>query len=273
MKVMNLHNSNYYSLNPIVEKSNQQLHTLIEPVIAEIGITQSMNLGYSNPIDPLMAHANNGGVYVCPLFTVDLELIPEAIRPKNAEDPRLYDLAFLQQLSNWLAQIFNLKPEPVNTMHIAACKTILRLREDPKKFQLAAKAGIAHELAHVVLKHCDIIQPAQNELNKYEGNWYWLNPNKWMSYWKMLSLTKQCEREADQFASTKIKNGVDGIVIGFRAWQNSLIELRQNSALPWKDRLLFKIMVSPWGNPLPLFLTHGSFDQRIHWAQNDIQKV
>jgi hypothetical protein len=154
-------------------------------------------------------------------------------------------------------------------MHIAACKTILRLRENPEQFKLAINAGIAHELAHVILKHGEKIRTARLSTVPYSGKWHFLNPKKWICFWNYLSVIKQCEREADHFASTSLKKGLEGIEIGFRAWQTSLIELRQSAALGWQDWLLMKLIISPWGNPLPLYFTHGTFDQRIKWARED----
>lgn len=255
----------------IIQSSNREVAALIHPVLAELKTENDLNVGYSSPIDPHMAFANNKGIFLCPLFTVDMLLIPEEIRPQNADDPRLCDLVFLQSLSNWLAEAFHLYPEPVSLAHIAACKTILRLRENPEKFQLAVSAGIAHELGHVILKHGKRIQATRNPILEYQGKWDLLNPYKLMYHWKLLSLIKQCEREADQFAATRLSKGVEGIVIGFQTWQASLLDLKQNSDLGWRDRLLLNVMVSPWGTPLPLYFTHGSFDQRINWAQQDAQ--
>jgi hypothetical protein len=262
-------NSQMPSFESIMERSNREVAALIAPVLAELGRENDLNVGYSSPIDPNMAYANHTGVFLCPLFTVDMLLIPEELRPDNADDPRLCDLVFLQSLSDWLAEAFHLQPEPVSLVHIAACKTILRLRENPQKFQLAVSAGIAHELGHVILKHGERIQATRKQLLGYQGKWGLLNPYKWMYHWKLISLIKQCEREADQFAATRLNKGVEGIVIGFRTWQASLLDLKQNSALGWRDRILLKVMVSPWGTPLPFYFTHGSFDQRINWAQQD----
>lgn len=267
---ISLSGENYSSLHAALalEQSSAAQAALVKPVVEELGITDPLIIGYSRPIDPNMAYANDRGIFACPLFTVNLELIPKEIRPESWEDPRLCDLAFLQKLSDWLARAFNLGPEPVSVMHIAACKTILRLRENPQKFQLAFSAGVAHELGHVILKHNEKIRAACYPLSI--GNLTWMNPRKWYYHWKLLSTIRQCEREADRFASTGLRRGVDGIVIGFRTWQDSLIALRESSALPWRDRLFLKLMVSPWGNPLPLYFTHGSFDQRIRWASQDV---
>jgi hypothetical protein len=262
----------------IFENSNSKTKALIDSVVTELyqnlhqnsnfvggcNILQNLRAGYSRPIDPNMAFATQQGIYICPLFTVELEHIPAEIRPLNSNDPRLFDLEFVQRLSDWLAGTFHLVAERVTPMHIAACKTILRLRENPEQFKLAINAGIAHELAHVILKHGEKTGKLADS-----GKWHLLNPKKWVHFWNKMNVSKQCEREADCFASTSLKKGVEGIEIGFRAWQESLIELRQSPLLGWRDRLLLKLMISPWGNPLPFYFTHGSFDQRIKWAHED----
>lgn len=154
-------------------------------------------------------------------------------------------------------------------MHSAACKTILRLRENPKHFKLAVNAGIAHELGHLILQHQSRIDRALSEMNRYKGKWQFFNPKKWISILNYFKVVKACEREADKFATTSLQDGLKGIEVGFRTWQASLLELRHSTQLDWKNRLLMKLLISPWGNPLTLYFTHGSFDQRIAWARED----
>lgn len=249
----------------IVNRSDECACSHINSVMSELGIEDKLSFGYTSPIFPGMAFANTQGVFCSPLLTVDMELIPEELRPKSSDDPRLYDLEFIQNLSDWLAKIFNVKSEPVSVLHMATCKVILRLRENPKQFQLAIRAGIAHELAHVILHKEKMNQLSLMDL-KYRGWKHVFNPYKWVEKFKILSLLRKMESEADHFAATNLREGVEGIVIGFRTWQNTLIELRKCKKLSLQDRLILKFLISPKGTPLPLILTHGSFDQRIKKA-------
>lgn len=246
MKVESFHLGNFVN-EPVESKNRYQdrLKDIIHPIMNEIQypMINQTRLAFSRPIDPTMAWANIGSINVCPLFVIDLSEIPDAIRPQGWEDPRLCDLDYLQKLSDWIAEECGLSKQKVTFIEAAAAKTILRLKQDPQGIK-ALRAGIVHELGHVALGHCF--------------------PNEKSS--------KQIEKEADAYAVTHLHDGLEGIKIGFDAWQKSLQAVRSSASFCWKDRLLMHLLITPYGNLIPLYFTHGFFETRIQQAE-EAQKV
>ncbi|MBA3816254.1 MAG: hypothetical protein H0X29_06990 [Parachlamydiaceae bacterium] len=71
-----------------------------------------------------------------------------------------------------------------------------------------------------------------------------------------------------------LKNeGVEGIKIGFQAWQESQKEVRSSPYLTWKNRIFMKLLTTSKGNLMPLLFTHGSFEDRIYRAEIGLSKM
>lgn len=217
-----------------------RLLDIVTPIMKEIGFPyiNRMQFGFSQPIDPMMACAGDFEIRVCPLFVIELSELPIDIRPQNWEDPRLCDLQFLQKLSDWIAEEFHMDRQKVSFIEAAAAKTIVKLKQDLEGVK-ALRAGITHELGHIALGHC-----FQNSKSTYE-----------------------MEKEADFYAAYHLPNGLDGIKIGFDAWQASLQAVRSNSNFSWIDRILMRILITSKGNLLPLYFSHGFFETRIYNAE------
>ncbi len=228
--------------SPSVIYENRLLD-IVTPIMKEIGFPyiDQMKFGFSRPIDSMMAYADGFGVRVCPLFVIELSEIPLEIRPQNWEDPRLCDLQFLQILSDWIAEKLHMEKQKVSFVEAAAAKTIVKLKQDAEGIK-ALRAGIAHELGHVALGHC-----FENKKSSYE-----------------------IEKEADLYAASHLPDGLEGIKIGFAAWQASLQAVRSNSNFSWSDRILMRILITPGGNLLPLYFSHGFFETRIYNAENSL---
>ena len=211
----------------------------------EIGYPQKKctRFDFSTPIDPTMAFATSSSVHICPLFVINLSEIPINLRPLGSSDQRLCDLDFLQKLSDWIAEKCKISKQTVSFIHSAAAKTILKLKEDPKGMK-ALRAGIAHELGHIALKH---------------------------SYNSSLSVYKK-EQQADAYAATRLHDGLEGIRIGFTALQNSLREVRKSPSFDTKTKWLMQFLITPGGNLLPLYFTHGFFETRIKQAEKAVQQ-
>lgn len=233
---------NIASTNP---DYNDRLQKIVQPIMKEINYPyiQKTQLSFSAPIDPTMAYAKGFKINVCPLFVINLSEIPPEIRPKNWEDPRLCDLNFLQKFSDWIADEFNIPKQKVSFLESAAAKTIIKLKQDPQGIK-ALRAGIAHELGHVALGHCFQHQKSKCEI----------------------------EKEADLYAAKHLSDGVDGIKIGFDAWKKSLQSVRTNPTFYWKDRILMRILITPNGNLLPLYFTHGFFETRIQNVEQSLKR-
>lgn len=216
----------------------ERLQAIVYPIIEEVNDPKlkTTYCRFSRPIDPTMAYASGFSIYVCPLFVIELSEIPADIRPTSWEDPRLCDLKFLQTLSDWIAEEYQLPKQTVSFIEAAAAKTILKLKADPQGMK-ALRTGLVHELGHVALKHSE--------------------SHGWI---------KDKEREADLYAVKHLPDGLEGMEIGFAAWQASLRAVRSSSAFNWKTRLLMRLLITPNGNLLPLYFTHGFFEERIKQA-------
>ncbi|MEI8125981.1 MAG: hypothetical protein WCG42_09510 [Parachlamydiaceae bacterium] len=228
---------------------------------------------FSKPIDPTMAWANTSSISVCPLIVINLDKIPEDLRPIDSNDPKLYDLKFLQRLSDWLAEEYEIDKQTVGIMEIAAIKTILKLRENFLG-QKALRAGLVHELGHIALKHPE--KQRKHRLEASRSTTVWGKAiriltggivQKVLVFAKMIVQIKEYEREADLYAVNHLNDGVEGIRIGFATWRESLKEVRACKTLKWKDKVFAKLFITPKGNFWPLVFTHGSFKDRIERAE------
>ena len=228
---------------------------------------------FSKPIDPTMAWANTSSISVCPLIVIKLDKIPEDLRPIDSNDPKLYDLKFLQRLSDWLAEEYEIDKQTVGIMEIAAIKTILKLRENSLG-QKALRAGLVHELGHIALKHPE--KQRKHRLEASRSTTVWGKAiriltggivQKVLVFAKMSVQIKEYEREADLYAVNHLNDGVEGIRIGFATWRESLKEVRACKTLKWKDKVFAKLFITPKGNFWPLVFTHGSFKDRIERAE------
>lgn len=237
--------SQSHNIFPTLPDYNDRLQKIIRPIMKEINYPyiQNTQLSFSAPIDPTMAFAHGFKINVCPLFVIDISEIPLEIRPKNWGDPRLCDLKFLQKLSDWIGDKFNIPKQKVSFLESAAAKTIIKLKQDPQGIK-ALRAGIAHELGHVALGHCFQHQKSHFEI----------------------------EKEADLYAAKHLPDGLDGIKIGFDAWKKSLQSVRSNPNFCWKDRILMRILITPNGNLLPLYFTHGFFETRIQNVEQSLKR-
>lgn len=143
---------------PVYVKAAQhkKLCAVIAPIIQKTKFQKAdtAGFGFSRPIDSNLAYATKDSVNLCPLFILDWNQLPEDIRPNGSNDPRLYDLAFLQQISHWIAGAYGLTNQTVGVKEIATIRTILKLQEKPKEeYQKALGAGFVHELGHVAHGH------------------------------------------------------------------------------------------------------------------------
>ena len=145
---------------------------------------------------------------------------------------------YLQKLSDWIAEECNIPKQKVSFIEAAAAKTILKLKQDPQGIK-ALRAGIVHELGHVALRH---------------------------SFFRK-KRSKEREKEADLYAVNHLHDGLEGIKIGFDAWQKSLQIVRSSSSFSWKNRILMNLLITSNGNFVPLFFTHGFFEARIKQAE------
>lgn len=287
----------------------KKLCDIILPIMKDTNL-ENMNeiaIQYSYPIDPTMASAGHRSINICPLFVLDFNKIPEHLRPNGSKDSRLYDLNFLQELSDWIARELGIEKQKVGVMEIAAIITILKLRENPTMFHTAFKAGVAHELGHIVHNHSHKMR--QYRPLALESAIRWgriLGVSTWFTavassfflklpvmnlkwgalttvtmgflvnagaksaiyHAKLANHIKIGEREADLHAVRHLKNeGVEGIRIGFSAWQEAIKEVRLSKHLKAKDKILFKALTTSKGNVVPLLVTHGSFEDRLHRAE------
>ncbi|HEV8051425.1 MAG TPA: hypothetical protein VGP47_02945 [Parachlamydiaceae bacterium] len=224
---------------------NERLKQIVHPIMEEIKYPRicTTRLLFSKPIDPTLAWATSFAVNVCPLFLIKLSEIPQEIRPEGWDDPRLCNLDFLQKLSDWIAEDCDIPRQKVTFIEAAAAKTIIKLKQDPQGIK-ALRAGIVHELGHVALGHC-----FSNEKH-----------------------SKLKEKEADIYAAQHLQDGLEGIKIGFDAWQKSLQAVRSDSSFDWKTRLLMKFVITPGGNLWPLYFSHGFFETRIQQAEDAVKK-
>jgi hypothetical protein len=217
-----------------------RLREIVQPIMEEIKYPGIDNTGlcFSRPIDPTMAWATSTSISICPLFVINLNEIPHEIRPQGWDDPRLCNLEFLQKLSDWIAEDCRIPKQQVTFIEAAAAKTIIKLKQDPQGIK-ALRAGIVHELGHVALGHC---------------------PTGAKS-------TKDKEKEADIYAVKHLHDGLEGIKIGFDAWQKSLQAVRTDSSFSLWTRILMRLLITPGGNLLPLYFSHGFFETRIKQAE------
>ncbi len=245
---MQIVNSDNLPVYKSLSKSNYQnyqnrLLSIINPIMVEIGFSymDQMQFSFSQPIDPMMAYALDYEIKVCPLFVIELSELPAEIRPESWEDPRLCDLQFLQTLSDWVAEEFHIEKQKVSFLEAAAIKTIIKLKQDPEGVK-ALRAGITHELGHVALGHF-----FQNGKSPYE-----------------------MEKEADYYAAYHLSDGLEGIKIGFNAWQASLQAVRSDPNFTWIDKILMYMLITPGGNLFPLYFTHGFFETRIQNVESSL---
>jgi len=222
---------------------------IVNPIMKEIKFPVNIEplLAFSLPIDPTMAWATILSVCVCPLFVINLSEVPYEIRPQGWDDPRLCDLNYLQKLSDWIAEECKIPKQKVSFLEAAAAKTIIKLKQDPEGIK-ALRAGIVHELGHVALMH---------------------------GFFREKS-SKVKEKEADLYVIKHLHDGLEGIKIGFEAWQKSLQAVRSSSSFSWKNRILMHLLITPKGNFLPIYFTHGFFETRIKQAeeaQKQLEKV
>lgn len=276
-------------------EQHHRLYNIVKPIMQDINFneTDSFYADFSTPIDKTMARANDYCIEICPLFVADLNKIPEDIRPNGPDDPKLYDLTCLQKLSDWIAEEYGLQKQKVGVLEIAAIKTILKVRMDPSK--KALKAGLVHELGHVVLKHSGSSAPTYQAASAWGHKISILTcgtaltsmaltsslsiggviaalglsvlANYGTKYGILCSKHKDVEREADLYAVKMLKDGAEGVRLGFTAWRESLKELRSAEQLSLKDRLFINLLTTPSGELIPLFFTHGSFADRIQRAE------
>lgn len=225
--------------NKIKDIYTNRLINILDLIMKEINYPKKIRVTYGAPIDPLLAYVDEKyKLYVCPLFVLELSEIPIEIRPQGWDDPCLCDMKYLQKLSDWIAEEFHISKQKVSFLEAAAAKTIIKLKQDPQGIK-ALRAGVVHELGHVALEH---------------------HSNRTKSFRKK-------EKEADLYAVENLHDGLDGIKIGFDAWQKSLQAVRASPGFSWKDRALKHLLITEKGNLVPLFFTHGSFKKRIEQAQ------
>ena len=217
-----------------------RLGEIAYPIMEEIKYCGIANtLYFSKPIDPTMAWATSFSINVCPLFVINLSEVPLEIRPHGWDDPRLCNLDFLQKFSDWIAENCNIPKQQVTFIEAAAAKTILKIKQDPHGIK-ALRAGIVHELGHVALGHC--------------------SPSCKKS-------SKEMEKEADIYAVKNLHDGLEGIKIGFDAWKKSLQAVRSDSSFSLLTRIFMRVLITPGGNLLPLYFSHGFFETRIKQAE------
>lgn len=245
---MKLNNISPNTASDLSAKNNKpnyadRLTKMILPIMEEINFlrTQLTCFTFSRPIDATMAFARGNSIHVCPLFVIELSEFPDDIRPTDWSDPRFCDLEFLQKFSDWIAEECGIPKQNVSFIEAAAAKAIVKLKQDPQGIK-ALRAGIAHELAHVILGHTHDQQKSSS----------------------------QKEKEADIFAAKHLPDGLEGIKIGFEAWQKSLQAVRSWTKFSWKDTILSRLLITPGGNILPLYFTHGFFETRIRQAEQAV---
>jgi hypothetical protein len=251
----------------INRKTTEKMHQLINDVKNDVKCEKVIIPRFSSPIDPYFANATAQMIKITPIIVLDFNLVPKEIRPTGATDDRLYDLNFLQRLSDWIADTHEIPRKKVGVFEIATIKTILKLQENPLNFQKAIRSGIAHEIGHIEHEHSKFIfknyRPSKKPIIRNLISV--INSIRYLifSIKSFLFSIKKHEREADMYAASHLEEGAEGIKIGCNKWQESLVEIRASNRFNFITRLALKSIISPKGNLLSLLFTHGSFKDRI----------
>lgn len=264
----NLRGLLFVKQNEEFERKKQEVKDLVLDVKKAVNFEPEIFIKLSSPIDPYFASAFSIGnvnvIKVSPLIMLDFDNLPEEIRPANSSDKRLFDLNFLQALSDWIAKSYAIPKRKVGLSDIATVKTVLKMKENPLQFERVIRAGLAHEIGHLEHQHSSKLnfKPIAKSYMPFIGI---INAIRYPLF-RLINFfftTKKFEFEADRFAATRLSGGSEGIKIGFTTWQESMLELREYKGFHWITRLALKFMITPSGNSLPLLFTHGSFQERI----------
>lgn len=256
-----------------------------------------------SPFEPTIAAAGGNRMYLSPLLLVDL---PTHLKLDNPDDPKLDDMTYLQQLSDWVCLEIGLTKYHVTGREKGILRAFLKFKAEPAKFHAAFRALIGHELGHIHHHHAyrgfrsngwGILAflttgislavgggrvfaqtPAGTALASAVPLSAGIAPYAVAGvasvaifgiYRKLWNIVQACwrslavEREADEFAVRRLKDGLKGFEIGVNVFTEALRELRQDPKQSWKNRIVHYLTLSPSGEPLPLFFTHRFFKTRL----------
>lgn len=98
-------------------------------------------------------HATNNAMFLPVLMLLDKQDIPEHLRLRSHDDPRVFDDSYLDEVIDWLKN-YTKNPNFDNSfIQKELIKTFLKLLVDDAKSKDAKEFIIGHELAHILHKH------------------------------------------------------------------------------------------------------------------------
>ena len=288
------------SVSTVLEENTSKLQKMIarvEAVAEELSVFNAIKIGlFSNPLQGCLGYADleENTIYFSPILLFDLERLPKDLLPNGSTDKRLFDLDYLQQISNFISDNFPpfkfpTKKAKITIRDLYTLKLVLLLKEDPEKFEMAMKALIAHEIGHLYYGHKDskIKQISLNILSLLIGaGTFAILSSKtskttssiasilaFITSMKINSLItyplwhlRLQERQADDFA-LKLKDGKEGFIYGFSKAKIVAQEMREKNNLSFFQKLALKFSILPSGTPLSFLFSHGNFDERIERAK------
>lgn len=286
-----------HSATPTLQDKNTRLQIVKEvfEVFAKnlkiSGIEQlEVVLDKNNPISGETSAAKLFGrvfIDVPSLLLLDIDDIPQDLRITNPSDPRLEDDKFVQKISDWISDRFEIPRAKISRLQKEGLKVYLKFIQNPETAKKAIKFIIKHELGHVANNHGEhylrfyfksigvclsfsiiatIILAFVLPVSVFSFLITVLVASNISSFALCkiggIFIALQHEREADAFAIQNDRSAADGGIYYFELVKSHFKALRERTDLSLKERMLSKLYFSSDGDSR-LDLYHPSESERI----------
>jgi len=279
-----------YEVDPKTNQDFRRGVELVKEVVHSCGIKGELGLGFSSPYFYGIGYAKlKGSCKACvlnPLVFLNIRHFCKEMRLDQPSDPRLQDPAFLGRLSSYISQSISRISKGVcrtgkaTEFDGAILRLFIRARQDEVKYEKMIRALIGHEFGHI--HFCEANRKRKGRSQKKRS----VQIRIASLFKRIPSLiirtvdkrlcfeSRRHERSADLFMIEKLgKEGLEGSKFGFDLAKQSFKEMRNDKSVPWHQRLVRKMMISPDGNFRLFNFTHRSFDARYRAMERHLEKI
>jgi len=218
------------------------------------------------------------------LFLIKTEDIPDKLKIKGIDDPRLQSDSYLQEVAHSTQEFMGLPKSSLNFIDKETLRVFLKYISDPVLSEKAKEFVLSHEVSHIHHEHSSkhptfvkslgfasvlIIAASLTAILGFSVPFFIVFASAAAAFVTTIALIKIYERsqsharekEADLTALKASPQSREGGIYLFETFQKHQQQARKNN-------FLSKLIYSPSGNNRLLTLTHPTESDRIRYLKN-----
>ncbi|MBS0615593.1 MAG: hypothetical protein JSR58_03455 [Verrucomicrobia bacterium] len=197
------------------------------------------------------AIAGNDQIFIPPMFLLNPSEIPSEFKGLNDNSLELQDPVFIDTFILWLNAelcLTDLTPQSLSTFQREQVILFLKTLQNPALYEKAREFVLAHEVAHICLRHIDEMVPFWNIIGRIKQVKHW----------------KGHEKAADLLAIETLKEK-NGALYLFTKFRDHFKTMRNKNFSQIKDRMIARFAFTDEGNERIGNSDHPNVSERMRY--------